>query len=395
MFNSFYRVKITGHSPKIFLSKLIALGFSLEEVTIEKKNLIILINEADYQKLIDLKTTYKVEVLNRFGWAKYHYLLHKYALFLFASLASLLLLQFLSCLILKVEVVHTKQEIRELVLSELENRGIKPYHFKVSFEKKEQIADQILEKQKDKLEWMEIEEVGTTYRINVEERKKNKEVGKKKEQNIIAKKAGRILAIEASHGEIVKKKNDYVQKGDVIISGIIKNKEDPVSKVRAEGRVFAEVWYKVKIEVPNRYKEEVITGKKKKRLEIEFLNKSYTLFDFSPFKFFHKEKNYLLKNPLLPIALSYTTYKEVEVKDEINNEKEAFQKAHLLAREKLKNNLSKEDEIISQKTLKKSRKNSKIIVEIFFKVKENITDTSSLENVKLEELQEKAKEEGE
>jgi len=395
MFNSFYRVKITGHSPEIFLRKLITLGFSLEEVKLTKDHLIILITEADYEKLMDLKTTYKIEVLNRFGYAKYRYLFQKYAIFLIALFFSFFVLQFLSHLVLKVEVIHTKGEIRDLVLSELEKRGISPYHFKVSFEKKEQIADQILESKKDKLEWMEIEEVGTTYRVNVEERKKKKEKVSKEEQNIIAKKAGRILAIEASHGEIVKKKNDYVQKGDIIISGIIKNKEDPVSKVRAEGKVFAEVWYKVKVEVPTHYKEERKTGKSKKRLEIEFLNKSYSLFDFHPYSHSDKKRSYLLKSPLLPISLSYTTFQEIKIENEIHNEKEALKKSLDLARRKLKMKLTEEDEIISQKTLKKSRKNSKIIVEMFFKVKENITDTSSLKNVKLEQLQEKAKEEGE
>ena len=239
---------------------------------------------------------------------------------------------------------------------------------------------------------MEIEEVGTTYRINVEERKKNNAKINKEEQSIIAKKSGRILEIHASHGEILKKKNDYVQKGDVIISGIIKNKETPVSKIRAEGTVFAEIWYQVQVEVPYHYKEEIKTGKKKSRFEIEFLNHSYTLFDFSPYEISTKERRKLLKSNLLPISFSYTTFREIKVKEEIHNAKDAYQKAQELAKKKLKAKLGKEDTIISQKTLKKSHKNSKIVVDIFFKVKENITDTESLKNVKLEELQEKAKE---
>lgn len=389
MFDSFYRLQIKGRNPKHFLSKLIALNFSLKEVSLEKDCLIILVGEDSYAKISEMKTTYEITILNRYGKAKYQYLFYKYFFFLFALVCALGLLSFLSSLILKVEVIHTKQEIRQLVLSDLEEYGIKPYRFKVSFDKKEEITEKILEKEKEKLEWMEIEEAGTTYRVNVEERKKNTEIKKTEEQSIVAKKAGRILEIEASHGEIVVKKNDYVKKGDTLISGIIKNKETPVSKIRAEGRVFAEVWYKVNVEVPYDYEEKITTGKKKHRLEINFLNHNYTLFDFKPYSLSKKKRVSLLGSNLLPIFISYTTFEEIKITEEIHNEKEAYQKACKIAEEKLKHKLKKEDAIISQKTLKKYRKNSKIVIDVFFKVKENITDTVSLKNINLEDLQEK------
>lgn len=395
MFESSYRLKITGHNPKGFLSKLIALGYPLKEVNVSKNFLIVVVDDKVYQNIIKMKTIYTIEVLNRFGLAKYQYLFRKYFFFLLALLFSILLLKILSCFILKVEVIHTKQEIRELVLTDLEEYGISPYRFKVSFTKKEKIAEKILEKEKDHLEWLEIEEVGTTYRINVEERKKNKNTKSTEEQSIIAKKSGRILEIHASHGEILKFKNDYVQKGDVLISGIIKNKDTPVSKVRAEGQVFAEIWYQVQVEVPYHYKEEIKTGNRKTRLEFLFLNNSYTFFDFKPYAKSSKKRHFVFASRLLPISFSYTTIEEIKVVEEIHNEKEAYQKARKLAREKLKAKLSENDEIISEKTLKKSRKNSKIVVDIFFKVKENIAETESLKNIQLEELQKKAEEEKE
>ena len=395
MFESSYRLKITGHNPKGFLSKLIALGYPLKEVNISTNSLVVVVDEKSYQNIMKLKTIYTIEVLNRFGFAKYQYLFRKYFFFLLALLFSILLLKILSCFILRVEVIHTKQEIRELVLTDLEEYGIRPYHFKVSFAKKEKIAEKILEKEKDHLEWLEIEEVGTTYRVNVEERKKNKNIKSTEEQSIVAKKSGRILEVHASHGEILKFKNDYVQKGDVLISGIIKNKDTPVSKVRAEGQVFAEIWYQVQVEVPHHYKEELKTGKKKNRLELLFLNNSYSLFDFKPYAKSSKKRHSIFASKLLPISLSYTTIHEIKVVEEIHNEKEAYQKALSLAREKLKAKLSENDEIISEKTLKKSRKNSKIVVDIFFKVKEDIAETESLKNIQLEELQKAAEEEKE
>lgn len=389
MFDSFYRIQITGRDLKRFLGKMIAQNLALKEVQLEKKRLVVLVDEDVYEKLKDMKTTYEITILNRYGKAKYQYLFYKYFFFLLALSTAIVLLSFLSNLILKVEVIHTKQEIRQLILTDLEEYGIKPYRFKVSFAKKEEITEKILNKEKEKLEWMEIEEVGTTYRVNVEERKKNTKEESKEEQSIVAKKSGRILEVEASHGEIVVKKNDYVKKGDILISGIIKNKETPVSKIRAEGSVFAEVWYKVNVTVPYDYEEKIKTGKKKHRLEIKFLNNYYTLFDFKPYKLSTKKRTKLLWNNMLPISIAYTTFEEIKIKEEIHNEKEAYQKAMKIAKEKLKSKLGVDDEIISQKTLKKYHKNSKIVIDVFFKVKENITDTISLKNIDLEDLREK------
>ena len=92
---------------------------------------------------------------------------------------------------------------------------------------------------------------------------------------------------------------------------------------------------------------------------------------------------------MLPISIAYTTFEEIKIKEEIHNEKEAYQKAMKIAKEKLKSKLGVDDEIISQKTLKKYHKNSKIVIDVFFKVKENITDTISLKNIDLEDLREK------
>ncbi len=395
MFKSYYRLKITGRNPESFLRQLISWSYPLLDIERKKNSLFISVDENTYQKILERKSTYQIEVVNRYGKAKGKYLFQKYFYFVCAIFLSLILLKFMSMLLLKVEVIHTKEEIRQIVLSDLAEYGIQPYRLKVSFDKKEEIIKKILKKERDRIEWLEIEEVGTTYRVNVEERKRKTETKPTDAQSIIAKKAGRILEIDATRGEIVKKKNDYVQKGDIIVSGIIKNKEDPVSKVRAEAKVYAEVWYQVHLSIPYDYQELEKTGNQKRRFEIKFLNHSFSLFDFFPYSKSKKTRKILYKNPLIPLQLSYTTFEEVKVKKQIHHSSDAYLLALSLARQKLKAKLNPEDQIISQKTLKKSHKNSKIEVDIFFKVKEDITDTVSLKDIQLEDLKKEQEEEGE
>ena len=51
----------------------------------------------------------------------------------------------------------------------------------------------------------------------------------------------------------------------------------------------------------------------------------------------------------------------------------------------MKKRLSNNEEIITKKVLKKELKNSKIKVEIFFKVKENITSYLDISDINIEE----------
>ena len=60
-----------------------------------------------------------------------------------------------------------------------------------------------------------------------------------------------------------------------------------------------------------------------------------------------------------------------------NIEKDAIS----LATNKLTNKIGEDSEIVSKKVLKKYKKNSKIIVEVFFKVKEDITEYLDYEEI--------------
>ena len=59
----------------------------------------------------------------------------------------------------------------------------------------------------------------------------------------------------------MKKINDYVKQGEVILSGAIMRDEEVKNLLAAKGRVLGEVWYEAHIEVPFQYYEEKETGK--------------------------------------------------------------------------------------------------------------------------------------
>ena len=187
-----------------------------------------------------------------------------------------------------------------------------------------------------------------------------------------------ILDIDAYSGEVLKKKYDYVTKGEVIISGLIHNKEKIVSKKCALGNVYGEVWYTVEVELPMNYYENKITSNSRNLIEITLLNRNYPL--FNKYRYYKVNRKLLIKSKLLPISLNISKYKEVNRIKKKYNLLNIDNKAINIA----SNKLDSKDKIITKKVLKKYKKNSKIIVEIFFKVKENITDTSSIKNIDIE-----------
>ena len=126
---------------------------------------------------------------------------------------------------------------------------------------------------------MEIEEVGCKYIVKVEQRKINSLAEECNYRHIIAKKDAMITSISSSSGEVVKKKYDYVKKGDILISGFIYNKDKIMAKRCSVGKVLGEVWYKVNLEVPKEYIEEKFTGNKSNRLEFIFLNSKFNKYN--------------------------------------------------------------------------------------------------------------------
>lgn len=321
-----------------------------------------------------MKTSYNIKIVNRFGVAKLRYLLLKYKYILFFLFLTLGLMIILSHFIFFIDVIHSKEEMRELVENDLKEFGISKYKFRVSYAKKEEIRNKILEKEKDKIEWLEIDRIGTRYIVNVEERLIKDNKVDNEVRDIVAKKDAMILNIEAETGEIVRKKYEYVRKGDTIVSGTIKNKEDEVSKVKAEGKVYGEVWYSVTVELPKKYYEEKKTGKTSKALTLRIANKKISVPFSKDNRSYISEDSPILENNLIPIKLVLETKHEIEIIDKEYNMDNSSSEAIKLATKKLEDRLDEQSMILSKKVLKKALKNSKIIVEIFFKVRENITD---------------------
>lgn len=378
---SHYIIKIEGRRPSSLLSLLIILKIPFIKKKETKDYLILEIEEEYFQKIKKLAPTYEITILKRTGKA---YLIHLYKtkkIFLYSTIFAFLVIILLTNIIFSVRVVETDKEIKDMILTDLRENGITRFRLKVSYKRKEAIREKILEKEKDYLEWLEIEEIGTMYQVKVIRRINNPKEEELKPRSIVAKKKGRITRIEADYGEVTTKKNDVVDKGDTLISGLIKNKEEIKTKVAARGKVYAEVWYQVNLNLPTIYQEEIKTGKKKNTLEIIFLDKNIFISELFKYNNSISKETVLYNNPLIPFRISFTKKEEIKLKQVAYQEDKTLKKIKKLAVDKLKQRIGNDIKILSINVLKKKTSADKIEVELFFKVEEDITSYESLENI--------------
>lgn len=389
---SSYVLKITGKRLDTFIMLLARLNIGFKILKRTREYFIMEVLEEDYANLLKINTTYKIEVVKRKGLLNFIHFFKMRKLFVMISLIGFAFFNLLTNLIFSIKVIDTDSELREIILNDLEEFGLKKYNFKVSYNDKEKIESKILEKEKDIIEWIEIEEKGVSYEVKLIRRVRNDTEKETEPRNIVAKKSGLVTRIIAESGEVITKKNAYVSAGDVLISGLIRNNGNIVSKTRAIGKVYAEVWYKVSLDLPANYHEEAKTGNNKTVLEISFLSDDISITDFDKYAYSKNSKKILYKHPLLPISINLTKKEEVKLTD-INFAENYDKNIKPLAIEKLKTKLGDDITILEEKVLKRDENADRIDIEIFFKVEEDITSYSSLKDFDIEKENQRIEEE--
>ena len=371
------RIKVNGKNIERFIKRLNTHNIDIYKLEYVNINCVIItIKKEDYEECLKLKSIYEISYVDSIGFLKLKNLFYKNKFLIICFIVGIGVMYFLSNVIFSVEVVYNDSKIRNLLLTELKKNGVYPHTFKKSFEELEEIKANIISSNRDTIEWLEIEEVGTKYIIRVEERKDNPDSETIEPRNIIAKKDARIMHIDVSNGVIVKHNGEYVKTGDVIVSGSVMLNDELKNYVASTGKVYGEVWYQVSVSYPLYYYEEKETNDKNNALVLTLFNKRIEL--FSKFKEKKIDEKILLQSYLLPIKLSYEKQKEVEVIEQIYTPEEALEKALELSRNKINAKLSEGEYIISEKYLSYSIKDSKIEVEVFYSICEEIGEYQNI-----------------
>lgn len=380
------KIKVSGRNVYRFIDRLIKDKVYIYDLKIINiKNVIIKISYDDYLILKDKKSIYDIDLLDVYGKLKIKKYFKEHYVFIIFLIIGYVVLMFLSNFIFDIEVVHANFEIRELVYRELRKNGIEKYIFRKSYQELENIEKNILDNNKTKIEWIEINRSGTKYIVRVEERKIDKGEERFEYQDVVSSKSGIITKVLAKSGEIIKNTNDYIKGGEVVISGNITLPDGSSVLSRASGKVYAEVWYLVDVSYPYIYREEILTGRAKEVFLIKFLNKRISLFDFSKFNTFKKSDRILFGDIFKFLSFIKEKQYEMIVIDEFYTKEEVVVKAVERAVTRVKDTLREDEQIIKYRILSTYYDESKVNLKIFFSVNEEVSMVRKIDNNEVED----------
>ena len=362
-------IKTTTNNPNKLILKLNQINVNIYNTLYKGDSILFEIEEKDLKKIKKYLLTYRFTIVKNSGIYGVLEKLKKYNRFICAIIFGIAVIYFFSNIIVEVNVIHSKKEIRELVTNELEEYGVKRLTIKKKYKELQKIKEKILKNHPDKLEWIEIETNGMTYTIRIEERIITNLNSREKYCHVVANKSGVVTKIVTTKGVVNTALNKYVSKGDILISGEIKLNEEVKNNVCASGKVYGEVWYTVDVSLPLNYETTKRTGKMRYNLMYQNKLGDYVILN-------SRLENKEVENSEVISFFGRKLYLqreyEVVTKEGTYSEEEALTKALELAKEKVSVKLQENERIIAQKVLKKSINNSKMILEVFTSVEEQI-----------------------
>ena len=352
------------------IKKIESINVILYEIKYDENYLYIKVSRKDYDKLCKYIVSYKFEIIDNTGIKKLKDVIINNKIFIICLIIGLVVFFALKNMIFKINVIHENSEIREIIEDELDNYGIKILRFKKSYKNLDKIRKEILDKYPDKLDWMEFDLKGMVLNVRIEERIITDIKKENRVCNLVATSSGIITDINVSNGEVKVMINDYVRKGDILVSGVVTYNEEDKRYTCAKGTIYATIFYSVNVSMPFKYSEYIETGKSKYNLVYETKGGKKSILR-SQFK----NHNSNLK-PILSVFdfnLYLNKEKEVVKKEKKYTKEEALDMAINKALENVEKKLNEKDEIIDKKVLKKNINDSKMDIDVFVVVKKIIS----------------------
>lgn len=249
-------------------------------------------------KPVARKTGCRVRIVHKRGLP---FILHRYKgrkTFAFGALIFIFLIFALTSFVWTIEIKGTKKIDNQLLVDKLAEYGIEPGTFKYNIDAEKVVNNMMLDV-KD-LAWLSLEVKGTKVKVEIAERVKPPSIIPKDVPcNIVAAKDGIIKSIVVKAGQELVKVGSTVQKGQVLVSGTVPNKnpDEKPRLVHAIGTVKARTWYEKSSQVTTRVTDRERTGTK---------NDNYSLIMFS------KRIN------IFPRSISYENYDKIEIKKKVS-----------------------------------------------------------------------------
>ncbi|MBQ9267553.1 MAG: sporulation protein YqfD [Clostridia bacterium] len=318
--NGFVEIQIEGYFSERLINLALKRGITIWDIRRKPDGRVIAkVVPKEFKKLrpIARQTRCRIKILRKRGIPFLVWRYQKRKIFLLLILVMGIFIYIYNSYVWRVDITGDFDIPIEELRAQLEEENVK-----VLARKKEISIDQAkinMALKRNDLAWIGISLKGTKAIVEIVEK-----VMPEVEElsgipcNIVAKKEGVITRIYAKDGLAVVEKDDWVQAGQVLISGIMTSKQGEERLVHADGEVYAKTWYASKAKVP--YQRDVVgkTGNVEKRYqinlgkyEINFLNSDTNFEKYDTITSSNQLK--ILDRFVLPIEVTEVIYEELEV----------------------------------------------------------------------------------
>lgn len=270
--NGYVEFRAVGGFPERFINLCASNKISVQEIKMFGETILGVCGIKDYARIraVAKKSGMKVRMLKKSGLPFFIRKNRMRSGLLAGLFLMVLITSFLSGRIWVINVSGNEKIPAEDILSSFEDMGVKTGIRKSSINPKEK-AFEALGKMND-LMWCAVNVDGCKIDIEVKEQiEKVIEETDDTPSNIVAAKSGQIKVIECFVGSPVVEKGSAVEKGDVIVSGAVINKDESVSFYKAKANVIANTKNTVSVSVDSEQKMRVYT-KVRERHFVDFFS---------------------------------------------------------------------------------------------------------------------------
>lgn len=396
-------ISAKGDMPELFFQACMKHGIPVWDMKKTAKDTCegnIKLKDIKFIKKIKRETDYKLTFSNKKG---YPFLIKRFTRkreILIALFMSLLLIIFLSNIIWEVKITGIPKDIEEKVNKQLDSYGIHSGAWTFSLDSASSIQQKLV-KDVPELLWVGVHKKGTTFFLEGVEKIIVKEEEVTGPRNLVATKKGVIQTIYVSKGLPKVEVNDYVEKGDVLVSGAItvddeeekedkKEKKKPSELVSAEGEITAKTWYEMTVTIPLQANYELLTGEKEKRHYIRLGSLQLPIWGFKQpdYQEIHTETNenavYFFKWEL-PIKIVESILSEKRYNKVDRTKEEAINTGIAQAKKELQLQLGPDAKVLTEKVLHETTENGKVKLNLYIAVEEDIAEAESIQKQSKEE----------
>ena len=381
--NGYVRVRIDGDYPERFLNRCIEHNIDIWQIKrIGDKRIVCYMDFEDAKRIRPLlrMTECKVSFVQRNGLPFLFKRIIKRSGFLAGIVAFLAIMFVLSNMVWNVEIKGASPQVEHELRQVITEMGITRGTFQFSLPSVELIQRDVTELVKGAT-WVGVRQKGTTFEFEVVEQQLPEEAERHSPRHLVATKKAIIHKIFVEHGQAEVKPNDFVRKGERLVSGYIgkKDAEDEEKElVPAQAVVLGEIWYKSEVAIPLENKFTTLTGEKKQKHYLSIYGIDIPLWGFGKVKFtdyteFRHERPLQFFRWLLPINYKRTEILETLEYDRTYTKEEAVKAGRERARTDLMKHLPQDAEIIGEKVLHETVENGKVNLRIHYQVIEDIT----------------------